>query len=406
MSPRHEASAVERLPVQIRGRRSSTITAEPYAPMRGLQEIQDGDRVDSWWGDQLMLADSQERSRRASGSPLLRGRDQGDPDRPGIGTPDDLAAAQERLRLARVFAGRELRDMSASGNPFVPAGVAVYVAEEFSAAARARASLFDALPQRLLPRFGLKVEVPKLTGGGSVAVVASENTAVSETDPTTGLASSGRAYVAGIVDVSRQLLELSRPSFDQVISADLGRALGVAVDQQLVAGTNLNGQTEGLATVSGINSVAYTDASPTPNELVSKIWAGFQAIAESGGGPSEPGDDNYLIAMAPRRISWLAANTGQTAAVPALPALPGRVVASPGIRTTLGAGTNEDEIYLIARGEVFVGADPPTLAVYPEIGSGTLTVRLQARQSLAAMFSRQPKAIARISGTGLVAPTL
>jgi hypothetical protein len=207
-----------------------------------------------------------------------------------------------------------------------------------------------------------------------------------------------------MVDVSRQLLEQARPRFDQVISADLGRALGVAVDSQLVTGTNANGQTEGLATVSGINTVTYTDASPTVTKTISKIWAGFQAIAESGGGPPEPGPDNYVVVMAPRRLAQLSANSGLTSA-PILPPLPGRVVATSGVRLTLGGGT-EDEIFVIARDEVFVGADAPVLQAFPEVGSGTLTVRLQARQSVAAMFSRQPKAIARISGTGLAAPTL
>jgi hypothetical protein len=61
---------------------------------------------------------------------------------------------------------------------------------------------------------------------------------------------------------------------------------------------------------------------------------------------------------------------------------------------------------VVARDEVFAAANAPELAVYPEVGSSTLTVRVQARQAVAAMFSRQPKSIARISGTGLAAPIL
>jgi hypothetical protein len=209
------------------------------------------------------------------------------------------------------------------------------------------------------------------------------------------------------VDVSRQLLEFgSRPGIDQVMAIDLGNDLGLKIDQQLISGTNANGQTLGLASVSGINTVTYTSATPTAAALVSKIWSAYQAIAEAGGGPSEPGPDNYVVLVAPRRAAFLGADAGRTSATPVLPELPGRLVFSPGIRLNGGAGTNEDEVFVVARNEVFVALSRPVFAVYPEFGSSTLTVRLSARQYVAAMFARQPKAIARISGTGLTPPVL
>jgi hypothetical protein len=61
---------------------------------------------------------------------------------------------------------------------------------------------------------------------------------------------------------------------------------------------------------------------------------------------------------------------------------------------------------VIARDEVFVALGRPEFQVLPEVGSGSLTVRLQARQYAASGVVRQPKAIARISGTGLVTPVL
>jgi hypothetical protein len=84
---------------------------------------------------------------------------------------------------------------------------------------------------------------------------------------------------------------------------------------------------------------------------------------------------------------------------------PGRVITSMGIRSNLGGGT-EDEAYVIARDEVFVSGNAPRFFVHESVGSNTLTVRFQAMQYLATMFNRRPKAIARISGTGMVAPTL
>jgi len=185
-----------------------------------------------------------------------------------------------------------------------------------------------------------------------------------------------------------------------------GSALGQEVDAQLVAGSNLNGQTQGLATVAGITTVTWTDASPTAAEFVSKVWQGYREISEAGGGPAEPGPDNYLVVVHPRRLGFLAAAAGNTAGLAGLPPLPGRVVPSTGVRTGLGASTSEDEAYVIARDEVFVSGDGPSFHVHESVGSNTLTVRIQATQYVAAMFSRRPKAIARITGTGMVAPTL
>jgi hypothetical protein len=88
-----------------------------------------------------------------------------------------------------------------------------------------------------------------------------------------------------------------------------------------------------------------------------------------------------------------------------LPPLPGRLVATTGVRTNLGGGT-EDEADVIARDEVFVSGNAPTFKAHESVGSGSLTVRFSAFQFVGTMFSRRPKAISRISGTGMVAPTL
>jgi hypothetical protein len=282
----------------------------------------------------------------------------------------------------------------------------MFLAEAFAAAARARAGLAAALPQQPLPQQGDHIEVPRLASGAAVAVVASENAVVQETDPTSALASSNKALISGQVDVSRQLLEFSRPGIDEVLALDLGNDSGLKIGSQLISGRNANGQTLGLANVPSINTVTYTSGTPTAAALAPKIWAAFQAIADSGGGPSQPGEDNYLIVVCPCRAAALGADQGQTSATPVLPSLPGRLVVTSGIRQNLGAGTNEDEVFVIARSEVFVALGRPVFQVFEQVGSGTQTVRLQSRQYAAAMFARQPKSIARISGTGLTPPVL
>lgn len=358
--------------------------------------------VPSFWHDLLIEREAAEREQRSLG------RDPGDPTRPAA--DDELREARERLASVRRFDRFELdrlyqRDITSGG--FIPAaGAPMFLAEQFATAARARAALAAALPQVPLPQEGDHIEIPRLATGAAVAVVASENSGVQETDPTSALASSNKAMVSGMVDVSRQLLDFSRPGIDQVLAEDLGNDQGLKIDQQLISGTNANGQTQGLAGITGINAVTYTAATPTASLTVQKIWSAWQAIVDAGGGPAQPGDDNYLVVVAPRRAAALGADLGQTSATPVLPALPGRLVVCPGIRQNLGASTSEDEIFVIARNEVFVSLSRPVFQVFPEVGSSNLTVRLQARQYAASGAPRAPKSIARISGTGLVTPLL
>jgi hypothetical protein len=363
--------------------------------------------VPSFWYDLVLERDAEQRVQQGLSNPAVAGRNPGVPSDPAL--DHQLAAARERLATVRQFDRYELdrraqRDLTSSG--FIPAaGSPMFIAEMFATAARARAGLAAALPQQPLPQQGDHIELPRLATGAAVAVAASENSPVQETDPTSSLASSNKALISGQVDVSRLLLQFSRPGIDEVLSADLGADNGQKLDAQLISGTNANGQTQGMAGLSGISAVTFTSGTPTASATISKIWQAWQAIVDAGGGPPQPGD-GYLVVVAPRRAAALGADAGQTSATPVLPSLPGRLVVSPGIRQNLGAGTNEDEVFVIARDEVFIGLSRPAFAVYEQVASSTLTVRLQARQYVAAMFARQPKAIARISGTGLVAPTL
>jgi hypothetical protein len=95
-----------------------------------------------------------------------------------------------------------------------------------------------------------------------------------------------------------------------------------------------------MAGLSGINTVTYTSATPTAAALISKMWSAFQLIADAGGGPSQPGPDNYLVVVSPRRAAFLGADAGQTSASPVLPQLPGKLIVTPGIRQNLGASTS------------------------------------------------------------------
>ena len=101
-------------------------------------------------------------------------------------------------------------------------------------------------------------------------------------------------------------------------------------------GSNAAGlQTLGLANVTGAESVAYTDASPTSQEAIAKLWAGYDQIANGGQGAAD--SDEYLTICHPRRLAWFYANAQASQTVE--PKVPGRLLACGGLRCNLGAGT-------------------------------------------------------------------
>jgi hypothetical protein len=235
--------------------------------------------------------------------------------------------------------------------------------------------------------------VPRLSGGAAVAIQASQNSGAQETDPTTTNFAPPVGTIAGQIDLSRQLFDLSRPGMDEVIADDLGRDTGVKLDAQLVSGTGTSGQLRGLANVSGI--LTFSTSATTAQGQLSAIWDGFNRLAGSTGfGNPDPSD--YFLIMHPRRFAWLSGGSGGTG-VQVTPTLPGELVLSAGIRTNLGAGTNEDEVFLAEKSNlVLVGGDP-AFRVYEETGSGTLTVRVSSF-GYAALLIKNPAAVVRISG--------
>jgi HK97 family phage prohead protease len=316
---------------------------------------------------------------------------------------DQGGLAEARARLATI----ERRDVT-TGDPgagaFVPATgtVPAFVAELFATAAHAEARLFAALPQFPLPAAGTDVTVPRIATGASVAVQAAENAPVSETDIDGAAQAARLAYIGGRQDVSRQALDRALPGLDVVLARELGRALGAAIDAQLVAGQNASGETLGLAAVTGIKALTYTDASPSAQELVAQTWKAYNEIASAGFGVLEPAA--YAVVLHPRRLAFAYANGQASQAI--APAFPGRIVPSRGLRTTLGAGSNEDEVFVLLPAELPVYVEPPRVIVDEESLSATLQVRLVAVQALATGFGRAPAAICRVSGSGLTAPTL
>jgi hypothetical protein len=268
--------------------------------------------------------------------------------------------------------------------------------EIWGRAARRVSGLVDALPRIPLERgmvdntgSQLVVRIPALTGGGAVAT-ATENSAVTEQDPT----STGIAWplgsIAGQVDASRQVVDFSQPSIDDVLTDDLSARLTESLDAQVLNGSGGAGTMRGFYNVSGILTVVgvVTNQSTYLNSL---LQAFSQVAGASGYGSAD--EVNIMVAMHPRRFAWLQAGF----AYPVDELLPGEVVLVPNTPTNLGGATNEDWALVIERSAVLLIGGQPVIRTFEEVGSGTQTVRFSAHAD-AALAVLNAKAVGRVTG--------
>ena len=83
-----------------------------------------------------------------------------------------------------------------------------------------------------------------------------------------------------------------------------------------------------------------------------------------------------------------------------------RVVQDANVGTLYGAGTNEDEIYIIYSPDMRLYEGDQVVELFRTVGSSeTLTARLRLYAYSFFVPGRQPKAISHLSGTGLATPT-
>ena len=176
--------------------------------------------------------------------------------------------------------------------------------------------------------------------------------------------------------------------------------------------------------ITGKSAITFTHASPTVALFYPKLLDAIQQVNSNRfAGPD-------LIIMHPRRAAWLAAavdgqsrplvlpqsnvpqnamgvgpvagyglNGLQIAGIP--------VVADANVNTTRGAGSNQDNVFVVRRADMLLFESPgaPSMVRMDQTLGGQLTVKIVGYQYAAAVFGRYPAAISVISGTGLVAPS-
>jgi HK97 family phage major capsid protein len=322
----------------------------------------------------------------------------------------DVREAQARGEV------RALTTVDGAGGDFVPP---LWMVNEFIALARAGRVTADRVRQQALPAGTDSINVPRLATGTAVAEQTTQNTAVQNTDATTSSLAATVTTLAGQQVVSVQLVEQSPINLDDILLADLAADYAIKLDT-FVLSNNSAGKL-GILNVSSINSVTYTDGTPTVPELYPKIADAVQQIHT---GRFMPPD---AIIMHPRRWAFFLASfdtasrplvtpyaggmnvVGETGGVVSqgyvgtLQGLP--VYVDPNIPINLGAGTNEDRIIVARFDDLILWEGNARSEAFRETYANQLSVLLRFYNYVAFTGGRYPKAISVISGTGLVTPT-
>jgi len=307
--------------------------------------------------------------------------------------------AERRLRQLgkHLLETRDLTTTATDGGGFIPAGVPAHVSDAFMLAARSRGVLPSVFPREPLPDKGMVVKTPRISSGADTAALASENAAVNEVDIVEAVVSSPVSTIAGMQDISLQLLERSDPSIDAALAMELGNGIAQDLDTLLFTGSGTAPYLRGLDNVAAISTLSYTDATPTQAELWAKIIQLAATVAAALGKPP-----THLLAHS-RRIAWLFGSSWSSAPVTLPYGM--EAVAVDGITALAGAGTNEDKIYIVAADELPIFIGETTFRVFLDGAvSDTLTARCRAHAYASALFGRAPEAIGLLSGTGLTPP--
>jgi hypothetical protein len=333
--------------------------------------------------------------------------------------------AEQRLsrhmQEERVERGQYLERAAGTG-AFAGLVVPQYLTEMYAPALSNLSPFADACNKHDLPESGMTVNISRITTPTSVALQASENVAVSNTDIDDTLLTENVQTAAGQQTLSRQAIERGT-GVESVVMDDLFRRYAATKDSTLI-----NQATTGLDAVSVAN--AYTDGTPTAAELWPKLLgaAGGVETALLGMGSAK------IALMHPRRWYWLQSqlttsfpmfsqpgiagnasgtNNGAQYGAGARGVLPSGlvVVTDANIATTFtaGAGTGgtEDKIYVVDTDECHLWEDPnaPVFIRAEQAAAASLGVLLVLYGYFAYSFRRFSNAVQNISGTGLATPT-
>lgn len=326
------------------------------------------------------------------------------------------AKAGDRLTRNTKFVADELEQRGEStvaggGGEFDPPLWAINQWIKLMRPARATADLVNKVA---LPPGVSSINLPKVVTGTATAVQTTQNTGINVQDITTTSVSTAITTVAGGAVYSLQWLQQSPIPVDQVIVDDLTRDLANKIDSAVIAA---------IAATSGLNSITYTNATPTsaivgtyiqqgidqviqgnytiPSAILMRPdrWGHFLAAGDTAGRPfvlpnTAYGSFNTLGASNGQNVQGLA---GTYRGVP--------VYLDPLIPNNLGVGTNQDEIFVLDASQVTLYESVPFVSTFDQTYANQLSLFIRMHEYYGIIPNRLPKAISLITGTGMIQPT-
>jgi len=309
---------------------------------------------------------------------------------------------------------RDISRVDGSGGYAVPPA---WLMDQYVTYARPGRAFANVCQRQQLPGGTDSINVPKMLTGTSVAIQATDNSTVSETNLTDTFINAPVRTISGQQGLAIQLIDQSPIAFDDVVFRDLVAAHAAVLDGQVIGGSGSSGQVLGVNNTPGITSIAA--AGVTLTQVYSAIANAIQTVHTTRFLPPE------VVVMHPRRWGWLLAQVDTQNRPVVLPEannpmnavgileavdsqqIVGRlhglpIVTDPNIATNSGAGT-EDIVYVMRASDLILWESGIRARVLPETRAANLTVLLQVYSYLAFTAARYPASVVEI--TGLTAPT-
>lgn len=322
---------------------------------------------------------------------------------------------QARERLARASAFRSDMEKRAGATTVAGAGGELappaWLENELVGLLRPGRVFADRVNRKPLPTGVSSINLPKISTGTNVGAQSTQNTAITQQDIATTSVSTGITTIAGGALVSLQLLQQSPISVDDVILGDLAKVLAVAIDSAVISG---------VAGTSGINAITYTDGTPTTLKVLHQIqqaidavsvnvfeapdtivmrperWGRFIDAVDGANRPMVLPSSSY----GPFNQQGLANGQTPQGLAGTLRGLP--VYLDPNIPVNLGAGTNQDEIFVMKASEIYLYESAPQFATFEQTYANTLSLYIRAHEFYGLIANRYPKAVSLITGTGMI----
>jgi HK97 family phage major capsid protein len=334
----------------------------------------------------------------------------------------DSRSAMDRLQRNQQEVAVESRALSTTdgaGGDFVPP---LWMINDYVELARTARPTADRVRNEVLPSGTDQVNVPKIVTGTAVAEQATQNTAVQNTDATTGSVAANVATLAGQQVIPVQLIEQSPLNMDTILLADLAADYAAKVDLFVLNNNATN--KKGLLQETGTNAATYTSGTPTVGGFYSQLANAIQLVTTNRFLPPD------TIVMHPRRWAWMLAAVDTNNRPLVLPSANGQafnalgamsgvagvngvvgnlagldVIVDPQIPTNLGAGTNQDPVIVFRASDSILWEGAPHAEAFRETKADQLSVLLRFYRYAAFTAARYAKSVSVINGTGLVAPT-